>query len=165
MIAVTFSPLHTWNTHVWIVRPCGSGKTRARLHGSGAHSGFLPAGLASFLFPCCHCILELSWTTYSGLALAWEFSVKYCLDRFCHSCNLGIHGKILGWAWFGTICIRFHYVNRAFKSCGHWFGTGALVEGGHTLEFWRCTISWKVARVQLCNLGFSDVGGALCSWL
>ena len=108
-----------------------------------------------------------SWVGQPILDWHWlgNFSVKYCLDRFCHSCNLGIHWKILGWAWFGTICIRFHYVNRAFKSCGHWFGTGALVEGCHTLEFWRCTISWKVARVQLCNLGFSDVGGALCSWL
>jgi hypothetical protein len=45
---------------------------------------------------CCpgfFCILELSWRTYSGLALAWEFSVKHCLDRVCHSCKLGIYGN------------------------------------------------------------------------
>ena len=30
---------------MWIVRPCGSGKTRARLHDSRAHSGFLPVDL------------------------------------------------------------------------------------------------------------------------
>ena len=55
-----------------------------------------PTVVSVFFCPCCQCILELSLRTYSGLALAWEFSVEHLLGQVSSQLQFADLRKIWG---------------------------------------------------------------------